>query len=189
MFWEWSNTTLCLITARWSGNRGPGSNRHSSLFSFSLQPCTTFLHHLHFFTIHIVKENGSSSMSRDPGLINVLSLKQNNSLSGHRKVVRQSWTRIKSTLVTFLSSTTYCNLLARLLFLHNSYSPREQIEFDEPRSRSNQCIEPEAKQLFVWSPQGGQAIVDQDQIDTRHFFVLHNLVQPSCTTSIPSQFI
>ena len=192
MYWAWSKTTLCLITARWSGNHGPGSNRHSSLFFLFLpQPCATFLHHFYSFTIHIVKESGESSMSRDPGLINVLSLKQNNSLSDHRKVVRQSWTRIKSTLVTFFSfsSPTLRNILAPPLLLYNWYSAREQIEFDEPRSRSNQCIEPEAKQLFVWSPQGGQAIVDQDQIDTRHFFVLHNLVQPSCTTSIPSQFI
>ena len=124
-------------------------------------------------------------MSRDPGLINVLSLKQNNSLSDHRKVVRQSWTRIKSTLVTFFSfsSPTLRNILAPLLFLYNSYSEREWREFDEPRSRSNQCIEPEAKQLFVWSPQGGQAIVDQDQIDTRQFFffffiTLRNILAP-----------
>ena len=94
------------------------------------------------------------------------------SLSNHCMVIRQSWTGIKSTIVTFLFFLiTLRNFLAPPLLLYICYSGRERREFDEPRSRPNQCIEPEAKQLFVWSPQGGQAIVDRDQIDTRHFFL------------------
>ena len=63
------------------GSHGPGSNRHSSLFYFfSFLSFATFLHHFYRESIDIVVENEQHSMSRDPGLINVLRLKQINSV-------------------------------------------------------------------------------------------------------------
>ena len=52
-----------------------------------------------------------------------------------------------SSLFYFSSFSTFRNILAPLLPRINRYSARERTAFDEPRSRSNQCFEPEANQL------------------------------------------
>jgi hypothetical protein len=65
------------------------------------------------------------------------------------------------------------NILSQRPTSHNIYSRTQRVELDEPRSRSNQCIETEAYTIRLSSLRKETMMtMSRDQIDTRYFFFL-----------------